>query len=556
MEFITYQRKNPEQKICNFNYVTEKWYGGKSFLRNLQDKEFADNTLTKQTLLKSLKETKLKTLKRKHESASIKAKIAKERYETFQKYQNSLTQYHSKTSSLQIQEIQMNLASIKIQKVVRGYLTRKFLEGKIINYSKKLLNNNISSLQANDTYLLLFIGKKPLISVQVLQRFFRKTLFKMKISRLQKAFFVIQEQKKKEISRFFSKYMRTIYSNFVIKEKSNMKRILEKLQVIKERLAIIRIKQLLRKKKLKFKMIRHRVKRYSKKHLGYLSLPINRSTSTITPFMLNDRSSGSKLSIRPVNEEEIVPILPLPIRDTSMDANSAISETTYQVDPTRTERIAKSLISYNVKSKNSLKFFPFFLENDPDSRPQTTKSTISRINLIKPLRLPPAPLPNPQKSKPLTSRVKSLQKYTIDDFPPYMNDTKNSILRYEETPSPEPIPKSKKKIILKTSLLHPTFSFTQRTKSSEIQIVQRPSSKPSRPATGPHLGRRKIVKNTNSSELNITQHNFDPPLCDITELETQSIRPFFVRIRPVLERLKRQQHRSADFNLERPGQFG
>ena len=121
------------------------------------------------------------------------------------------------------------------------------------------------------------------------------------------------------------------------------------------------------------------------------------------------------------------------------------------------------------------------------------------------------------------------------------------ILRYQETPSPE-IPPPRIKIQTKNKIFYPTFSFTQRTRSSDTHIEKNIEIVTARPSTGPHVTRRRITKTFAKSDINIVRPNFDPPISEFNDLETQSIRPFYVKIRPGLERIKRYFHNSADIS--------
>ena len=124
MEALTYPRRKNLESLIDQKFITEKWFGNKSFLKGFPNNS-VDNSMKKQTLSVSLKEKKLKTLKEKFTLTTRKVKKAKERYELFAKYRKTLNFYHNKNVSSDEEMIIMNQASIKIQKVVKGFLARK-----------------------------------------------------------------------------------------------------------------------------------------------------------------------------------------------------------------------------------------------------------------------------------------------------------------------------------------------------------------------------------------------------------------------------------------------
>lgn len=415
----------------------------------------------------------------------------------------------------------------------------------ILTYSKKLLDNDLYSIRQNDRYLTYCVGSKALKSVRILQRFFRATILKKKLQRLRHTYYLIEKIKDDKLCKYLSKFMIFLASKFRIYELKQDKERLFKLQLIKERLAIIKIKLILKRKKLKVKTIRQRVRKYTRKLNSQFLMPTQQNFLTSTPHLTHSdlRSiavTESKLSIRPPIEEEASHQILTVTKNPSMEIISANSEESVYLNTLMKEKVAMKLISYNIKSsKKSLNFLPLFLENDPESRPQTTKSTVSRINLINPLRLAPRPLP-PKPTILKAEAVKKPKKYPPDETPPYMNDTKNSVLRYEQTPSPEPEPLTTRRHLRQkdSTLFCPTFSFSQRTKSSEMKSLSKPSALSLRPCTGPTGTHRRIIRSAAKSEVNIAQHHFEPPLCNITDMELQSIRPFFVSIKPTLSKVK------------------
>jgi hypothetical protein len=306
---------------------------------------------------------------------------------------------------------------------------------------------------------------------------------------------------------------------------------------IRKKLAILKIKSILKSKKIKIKSIKHRIRRFTKK--STLSNGIH--TITQSPNISDKQiiPSESKPSTIQMHEEVSGPGL-LQVQNTkSIDNISLSTEYLAAQEALKKDRISKGKISYNINPKPPSLILPLFQDYDPDSRPQTTRSTMNRTILVNPLRVVPELTPRQKimkKSFFFTPRAKQVKRYSEDDEPPYMKDTKNSIMRYEESPSPEAIVKPRA-LSMNSRVLTQTYSSSQKMK---LQDFETPKKKPknSRPSTGPQLLRRRRVQSKPQSCANIIEYCFDPPGNEVTDFESLSFRPFYARVRPALEKLK------------------
>jgi hypothetical protein len=319
--------------------------------------------------------------------------------------------------------------------------------------TQKKLNCELTDISNNDNFLLFTFGKKPGQAVIILQRFFRKWLFVKKIKRIKQTYLKLLQENDQMLFKAMKHYAQVFISRFLLKEFQEQKIILQKLSIIKERLAILKIKKILHKIKVKIKTVRRRVSKYSRKYKSQFTITKPSSAGL-------DRNSN----MTDYKNEEVMDNI-VPDYNNLIEILSADSEDYPQVP----KELSKKYISYNISTKKNLRFLPLFMENDPDTRPQTTKSTTVRMNLSNPVRIPPKPLKPNLIVKEIT-KVKSYKIYQPDEIPPYMKDTKSSANRGLQSPSPEPVVTRKLK---KNKILCPTFSFTQRTKSSDAQIFSR-----------------------------------------------------------------------------------
>lgn len=385
---------------------------------------------------------------------------------------------------------------------------------------------------------------------------------RQKLARMEKFYLTVLKAKEIEKASKMRKHFVTLLNSLILKEARAGYEVSKKLLKIKRKLAILKIKSILKLKKIKIKSIKHRIRRFTKKQsMAHTSLTTHTlAQSPLTQeknLSLNDSKPSSHLNhddqAHSIQNSPHSPHPPHPVpisqalnsqdllinQEKSIDNFSFTTEYLAAQEALKKERIEKGKITYNIKAKPPSLILPLFQDYDPDSRPQTTRSTMNRTNLAKPLRIVPESTPRKRiqinKEIFFTARNFKVRRYGEDEEPPYMKDTKNSELRYEETPSPE-LKGETRALNVKSRVLTQTYSSSQKVK---VQLFEtpKPSKKSSRPSTGPRVLRR-VIKSKPQSCANITDYPFDPPQSEMTDLESQGFRPFYVKVRPALERLK------------------
>lgn len=404
------------------------------------------------------------------------------------------------------------------------------------------------------------MGKQSQESAKVIQRFFRSCLLRKKLKKMHEFYLVVLKAKELERSRKMRPFFMVLNARDKIKEAIILDKVFKKLRVIKKNLAILKIKYILKRKKIKVKSIRHRIRRFTKKTNFSFPIPNTQVLITNSPSIQEKNSPEKSIYDKALVEKSPAEKAPVQSelnpsssqflindynygekKERSVDRYSFTSEYFAAQEALKKEKIAKGRLVYKVPSKPPTLFLPIFQDYDPDSRPQTTRSTMNRTNLANPLRLIPESTPRQKTArKPISltqrnNKKQNLRSYAFDDEPPYAKDTISSYNRYEESPEPEIKPKPSG-LSLNTGVLNPTFSFSQKIKLAGFEAQKIEIAK-SRPSTGPHIGRR-YVKGKQKSCANISDYYFDPPFVEVSEMETQNFRPFYARVRPALEKLK------------------
>lgn len=397
---------------------------------------------------------------------------------------------------------------------------------------KKNLGNDLKTMAKNDKFCLFFVGKKSKDSVIVLQKFFRRCLFMKKIRVLKIAFDQNEETREIARSKKFKLYFRMFDCKIKAKSAGEEKFFHIKLKKIRENLAIFRIKSLLTRIKLKLKNIRYRVKRYSKR---FNMLPNMNANPFICPSPIGsmDKVQLSEGKSPLMQGEEFVSLIDLNKEKTiEIDRYSHSTEYYIAQDAQKKEKIEKGRIVYGIKNKSPYNIFPLFSEHQHETRPQSTKALTIRMNLANPVRTAPkTPIRGPHPQKDLNKTLKKQPKrYFLDEVPPYMRETINSRVKFEETPSPEPPPKPHRHSA-ENKILYPTYCSRQKVRNQESKKPNNSKNQiRSRPNTGV-CNNRKVIRSKQISCTSFIEYHFDPPGFESSELFQQNFRPIYTNLK-------------------------
>lgn len=393
----------------------------------------------------------------------------------------------------------------------------------------------------NDTFCLFFVGKKPIASAITLQRWFRRCLFRKRIEILRLAYTQHEEAREIKRSQKFLIYFRFFHCRVSLKSAAEDKVFHIKLKKIREKLAVLKIKSLLKRMKLKLKNVRYRVKRYSKR-FNNTSLNNNANvvlSPSVSPNPL-ERFSGSEFRTPFLNPEENIPSIDLN-KEKGFDIDRFSHSTEYYInqDAQKKVRIEKGRIVYGIKNKSPTVYLPLFSDGQHENRPESTRALTIRMNLTNPMRN--AHVLNRKNDKggkkEIKMKKKTPKRYFLDETPPYMRETVNSKVKFEDTPSPQPSPKPYR-YSAENRILYTTFSSRQKVKNQETESQKKSET---RPATRPNTGIskcRKIIRSKQISCANFIEYNFDPPIFDSSDMFQQSFRPLYSKLKIRPESLK------------------
>ena len=301
----------------------------------------------------------------------------------------------------------LNSNAIKIQKAIRGWLVRKNLELDLINLSKNRVSSNILQMQKTGKFCLLNIGASLKEAATKIQKFIRRQNFYQKIKRLQKAYALYLETLKEPLYQVIKKGLRTYFARQILININYEKFKTSKLEKIKRKLAIIKIKKIFKKKKLSFKIIKNKIKRFKKlaKYSNRFSLiksPFENNSNFEELFGKKHKSvilSPSKDLIEGNPNQINLEVLNLPLPEAVFNfdmENKQIAEDNQTIvikqefEPKKKRR-KKVLLMKKVKN---LSLIPLLYQRELEERPNThhfmrTTASITRMVEATPTRSPP-----------------------------------------------------------------------------------------------------------------------------------------------------------------------
>jgi IQ calmodulin-binding motif len=234
----------------------------------------------------------------------------------------------------------MELAAVKIQRFVREYLQRKKYEINLLEKQRKILEKNLKSLEIDSSYWFYYIGRVPKQSAIKIQRAYRRIKFLRKIRKLKHVYKTLKNvQKAATINK-----LHKIISFFACKSKiklikwSNFRKF--RLIQICRKLAIIKIKILVKKEKINLKFMKSKIRKYRRNAI-LRSKELRKSKK-----VENNLVSKSSKEDSEINPDESVVSVNEPDKKTQIE----------ELQLKKREKISMGYISYSIR-RDKYKYF-------------------------------------------------------------------------------------------------------------------------------------------------------------------------------------------------------
>ncbi|CAG9311578.1 unnamed protein product [Blepharisma stoltei] len=163
-----------------------------------------------------------------------------------------------------IEENNKQLAAVKIQKIARGWLVRNKFDDMIIQHRKRLTDFNISTMDTEITYQF-YHSKQCNGAAIVIQEHYKRYLFKCKLQRLKRGYLHFCSDKKSQAERLIKRTIKIFISKIRVIEARVIYERNKKLREIRERLAILTIKDYWTKNNLQAKSIKRRFRHHKRR---------------------------------------------------------------------------------------------------------------------------------------------------------------------------------------------------------------------------------------------------------------------------------------------------
>jgi len=189
-----------------------------------------------------------------------------------------------------------------IQKCFRRFLIKKFFQERTVGKLRPDLNRNIMDLDLQAQYCFWNIGKNACLCAVKIQRWVRRLFCLAKIKRITKVYLVFKERKEfQSVST-----IKLAISHFKCKEILNAKKrnffIKNKFQNIRRNLAILKIKQIVKREKINLRLMKLKIRKYRRMSFMKGFEKRVRKNSSLTETSDNSIKKGKKM---PAIEEDL-----------------------------------------------------------------------------------------------------------------------------------------------------------------------------------------------------------------------------------------------------------
>jgi hypothetical protein len=270
--------------------------------------KFSDHYIQRQSCDKSIfKSTKLTLLKRLKDYAVMSEKKELQEFDNARQIllmkKKKEKAKHSRLVTLlennKALDKRMEAAALLIQRYARGYLTRRKYRDEMWKITLKLLNGKVDSLETTVDKCLKFIGDTAKYAAIVIQKHARRFIAQKRVGLMKEEKKVWEERNRQEKAVLIQRVVRGHLARKRVQKAKQSKELNSKLEKIRQRLLILRLKDFWHRKKFVWEVIR----------LKYRDrLDVDRQSSeksSLHPESLKDHSSSISNVISPSSSQAL-----------------------------------------------------------------------------------------------------------------------------------------------------------------------------------------------------------------------------------------------------------
>jgi len=469
--------------------LNKEWYGIKKDFTKQINHFYKDNSLEKPVKLRSISDRQKKLLREKIVNTHQKLKVIRNQLSVREEKELRVKQVQQEILDMQAKQLLMNEKAVFIQKHVRGFLARKNYELEIIQTIRGVNQYFLGDLEEVAEHCLLNVGKAPETAAICIQRFVKKYLFLKKVRRLQHVYDQIQREKVEKTYRVIRLGIYKLRADLCKQHLMEEKEKFEKLEQIKFRLAILKVKMLLKASGVRVRLIARRLKKYKQiQKFGEKKKPVKAKTKKSLESKPSEPTPES-LEVSEVTATDFgfgSPELKEQLLDPEEDSES-FYDSEYEeklmiqemLEKKKQQRLKKCMVSYNIRQEKEQDTLPF-LFSKPENEKTFNKYTAchaSRVTESKAVRTSPQ-RSRDSKISPITAgtprkafRIKfNLRNSTS---PQYMMPTASSSRSRPEHTHAK-VPKVIPKIKPQSKLMSPTNAFSAKVAHRRSESTKQP----------------------------------------------------------------------------------
>lgn len=343
------------------------WHGNSSLFCNRMNAFFADTSYAKHEKVKQIKEKTLNSLNDKYleleqqEKVKVLASIARKTTEKWNQIKKTAISQHF------VQQKTMETAAVSIQRHVRGFLTRIKVEFHILELRQIRTDYLIQKTQEISKVCLFHLGDCVAAAAILIQKSLKRYIFRLKLYRLIRIYYSFMEAKSKIASDTIRKFL----LKFACKEKIESilfeKHKERRLNIIKENLAVLKVKKFWKSRKMNFRILKDKILRLKRRKTAlankekFSKMLTNSSKTDKNPIM---RSLTKSYTFEYSEDEEVELPENAEARQKAIEEMERIEKEKEEAKKIFQEKVSISKIAHGMKDHKNPVVIPFLQERE------------------------------------------------------------------------------------------------------------------------------------------------------------------------------------------------
>lgn len=239
-------------------------YGLRFTFTSRQVSQYTNNSLNKTQYISKKQKSRMESLKKETEKITKSKEHHKNLRGRLAQLKTDQSLYKEKVKETDELLETQNKAAVVIQRFARGYLLRKKIDEEWHAMKREKLIEMVTEMDNSHNRFIYKVGKMPLIATIILQRAVRRHFFYKKIMRIKKVYLHMLELKEQETYRLIRTVLKNLYCVKLVNTLKFERFRNKRLAVIKNKLALLTIKNVFAREKMSWKIVRIRIRKFKR----------------------------------------------------------------------------------------------------------------------------------------------------------------------------------------------------------------------------------------------------------------------------------------------------